>query len=174
MVSFSFSSWRILNKIVSFFFLPHCSISLFLSLLLLTFPSHSIISSYTVHFLAFFLSLCLRLVLPLLHFPLSNCFPDLLFLFLFHPPLFPFFYPPVRLHQELEERLRHHHHAELQSLREAHRQSIETLKQQSEQELQTLRFELEDEGKAMLGKVCVFGCSVFVCGCIHKNRLTHP
>lgn len=54
--------------------------------------------------------------------------------------------------QDLEERLRHHHHAELQSLREAHRQSIETLKQQSEQELQTLRFELEDEGKAMLGE----------------------
>uniref|UniRef100_H3DP92 Family with sequence similarity 184 member A n=1 Tax=Tetraodon nigroviridis TaxID=99883 RepID=H3DP92_TETNG len=58
---------------------------------------------------------------------------------------------PVR--QDLEERLRHHHHAELQSLREAHRQSIETLKQQSEQELQTLRFELEDEGKAMLASL---------------------
>lgn len=57
-----------------------------------------------------------------------------------------------RPHQELEERLRHHHQAELQSLREAHRQSIETLKQESEQELQTLRFELEDEGKAMLGE----------------------
>uniref|UniRef100_A0A8C9Y227 Family with sequence similarity 184 member A n=1 Tax=Sander lucioperca TaxID=283035 RepID=A0A8C9Y227_SANLU len=55
--------------------------------------------------------------------------------------------------KELEERLRHHHHAELQSLREAHRQSIETLKQQSEQELQTLRFELEDEGKAMLASL---------------------
>uniref|UniRef100_A0AAQ5X2T0 Protein FAM184A/B N-terminal domain-containing protein n=1 Tax=Amphiprion ocellaris TaxID=80972 RepID=A0AAQ5X2T0_AMPOC len=54
---------------------------------------------------------------------------------------------------KLEERLRHHHHAELQSLREAHRQSIETLKQQSEQELQTLRFELEDEGKAMLASL---------------------
>uniref|UniRef100_A0A8C6KGF5 Family with sequence similarity 184 member A n=1 Tax=Nothobranchius furzeri TaxID=105023 RepID=A0A8C6KGF5_NOTFU len=54
---------------------------------------------------------------------------------------------------ELEEHLRHHHHAELQSLREAHRQSIETLKQQSEQELQTLRFELEDEGKAMLASL---------------------
>lgn len=64
-------------------------------------------------------------------------------------------HPPVllcSLLQELEERLRHHHHAELQALREAHRQSIETLKQQSEQELQTLRFELEDEGKAMLGE----------------------
>lgn len=59
------------------------------------------------------------------------------------------------VHQELEERLRHHHHAELQSLREAHRHSIETLKQQSEQELQTLRFELEDEGKAMLGKLAL-------------------
>uniref|UniRef100_UPI000D30B795 protein FAM184A n=1 Tax=Maylandia zebra TaxID=106582 RepID=UPI000D30B795 len=55
--------------------------------------------------------------------------------------------------KDLEERLRHHHHAELQSLREAHRQSIETLKQQSEQELQTLRFELEDEGKAMLASL---------------------
>ncbi|KAM8832649.1 protein FAM184A isoform 2-T2 [Spinachia spinachia] len=55
--------------------------------------------------------------------------------------------------KELEERLRHHHHADLQSLREAHRQSIETLKQQSEQELQTLRFELEDEGKAMLASL---------------------
>ncbi|XP_056284275.1 protein FAM184A isoform X3 [Pseudoliparis swirei] len=55
--------------------------------------------------------------------------------------------------KELEVRLRHHHHAELQSLREAHRQSIETLKQQSEQELQTLRFELEDEGKAMLASL---------------------
>ncbi|XP_026174450.1 protein FAM184A [Mastacembelus armatus] len=55
--------------------------------------------------------------------------------------------------KELEERLRLHHHAELQSLREAHRQSIETLKQQSEQELQTLRFELEDEGKAMLASL---------------------
>uniref|UniRef100_A0A3Q3WQ44 Protein FAM184A/B N-terminal domain-containing protein n=1 Tax=Mola mola TaxID=94237 RepID=A0A3Q3WQ44_MOLML len=55
--------------------------------------------------------------------------------------------------KELEERLRHHHHAELQSLREAHRQSIETLKQHSEQELQTLRFELEDEGKAMLASL---------------------
>uniref|UniRef100_A0A7N8X7X3 Family with sequence similarity 184 member Ab n=1 Tax=Mastacembelus armatus TaxID=205130 RepID=A0A7N8X7X3_9TELE len=57
------------------------------------------------------------------------------------------------LEHELEERLRLHHHAELQSLREAHRQSIETLKQQSEQELQTLRFELEDEGKAMLASL---------------------
>uniref|UniRef100_A0A3Q1CR07 Protein FAM184A/B N-terminal domain-containing protein n=1 Tax=Amphiprion ocellaris TaxID=80972 RepID=A0A3Q1CR07_AMPOC len=57
------------------------------------------------------------------------------------------------MEHELEERLRHHHHAELQSLREAHRQSIETLKQQSEQELQTLRFELEDEGKAMLASL---------------------
>uniref|UniRef100_A0A671V2T5 Family with sequence similarity 184 member A n=1 Tax=Sparus aurata TaxID=8175 RepID=A0A671V2T5_SPAAU len=55
--------------------------------------------------------------------------------------------------RDLKERLRHHHHAELQSLREAHRQSIETLKQQSEQELQTLRFELEDEGKAMLASL---------------------
>uniref|UniRef100_A0A8D3DMB7 Family with sequence similarity 184 member A n=1 Tax=Scophthalmus maximus TaxID=52904 RepID=A0A8D3DMB7_SCOMX len=55
--------------------------------------------------------------------------------------------------KDLEERLRHHHHAELQSLREAHRQSLETLKQQSEQELQTLRFELEDEGKAMLASL---------------------
>ncbi|XP_046877089.1 protein FAM184A isoform X4 [Hypomesus transpacificus] len=55
--------------------------------------------------------------------------------------------------KELEERLRQHHHMELQSLREAHRQSIETLKQQSEQELQTLRFELEDEGKAMLASL---------------------
>uniref|UniRef100_A0AAV2KFA2 Protein FAM184A/B N-terminal domain-containing protein n=1 Tax=Knipowitschia caucasica TaxID=637954 RepID=A0AAV2KFA2_KNICA len=55
--------------------------------------------------------------------------------------------------KELEERIRHHHHVELQSLREAHRQSIETLKQQSEQELQTLRFELEDEGKAMLASL---------------------
>ncbi|XP_061900855.1 protein FAM184A isoform X2 [Entelurus aequoreus] len=55
--------------------------------------------------------------------------------------------------KDLEERLRHHHHAELQSLREAHRQSVETLKQQSEQELQTLRFELEDEGKAMLASL---------------------
>ncbi|XP_075893850.1 protein FAM184A isoform X2 [Nelusetta ayraudi] len=55
--------------------------------------------------------------------------------------------------KELEERLRHHHHADLQSLREAHRHSIETLKQQSEQELQTLRFELEDEGKAMLASL---------------------
>ncbi|XP_034055335.1 LOW QUALITY PROTEIN: protein FAM184A-like [Gymnodraco acuticeps] len=55
--------------------------------------------------------------------------------------------------KDLEERLRHHHHAELQSLRDAHRQSIETLKQQSEQELQTLRFELEDEGKAMLASL---------------------
>ena len=52
----------------------------------------------------------------------------------------------------MEERLRHQHHVDLQSLREAHRHSLETLKQQSEQELQTLRFELEDEGKAMLGK----------------------
>ncbi|XP_040016413.1 protein FAM184A isoform X2 [Gasterosteus aculeatus] len=55
--------------------------------------------------------------------------------------------------KELEERLRHHHHADLQSLRDSHRQSIETLKQQSEQELQTLRFELEDEGKAMLASL---------------------
>ncbi|KAL3052185.1 hypothetical protein OYC64_004856 [Pagothenia borchgrevinki] len=55
--------------------------------------------------------------------------------------------------KDLEERLRHHHHAELQTLRDAHRQSIETLKQQSEQELQTLRFELEDEGKAMLASL---------------------
>uniref|UniRef100_A0A8C6UHJ6 Family with sequence similarity 184 member A n=1 Tax=Neogobius melanostomus TaxID=47308 RepID=A0A8C6UHJ6_9GOBI len=55
--------------------------------------------------------------------------------------------------KDLEERLRHHHHGELQSLREAHRHSIETLKQQSEQELQTLRFELEDEGKAMLASL---------------------
>lgn len=55
--------------------------------------------------------------------------------------------------KELEERLRHHHHAELQSLREVHRHSIDTLKQQSEQELQTLRFELEDEGKAMLASL---------------------
>ncbi|KAK9531261.1 hypothetical protein VZT92_010696 [Zoarces viviparus] len=55
--------------------------------------------------------------------------------------------------KDLEERLRHHHHAELQSLREAHRQSIDTLKQQSEQELQTLRFELEDDGKAMLASL---------------------
>uniref|UniRef100_A0A8D3E9K5 Family with sequence similarity 184 member A n=1 Tax=Scophthalmus maximus TaxID=52904 RepID=A0A8D3E9K5_SCOMX len=55
--------------------------------------------------------------------------------------------------RDLKERLRHHHHAELQSLREAHRQSLETLKQQSEQELQTLRFELEDEGKAMLASL---------------------
>uniref|UniRef100_A0A3Q3DZ63 Family with sequence similarity 184 member A n=1 Tax=Hippocampus comes TaxID=109280 RepID=A0A3Q3DZ63_HIPCM len=55
--------------------------------------------------------------------------------------------------KELEERLRQHHHAELQSLREAHRHSVETLKQQSEQELQTLRFELEDEGKAMLASL---------------------
>ncbi|KAG7266394.1 hypothetical protein CRUP_004906, partial [Coryphaenoides rupestris] len=52
--------------------------------------------------------------------------------------------------KDVEERLRHQHHMDLQSLREAHRQSLETLKQQSEQELQTLRFELEDEGKAML------------------------
>lgn len=82
---------------------------------------------------------------------------------------FPHIIPPLStLHQELEERLRHHHHAELQSLREAHRQSIETLKQQSEQELQTLRFELEDEGKAMLGE----GCRVlWVCVevCKHKK-----
>ncbi|KAM9778954.1 protein FAM184A isoform 1-T1 [Syngnathus typhle] len=55
--------------------------------------------------------------------------------------------------KDLEERLRQHHHAELQSLREAHRHSVETLKQQSEQELQTLRFELEDEGKAMLASL---------------------
>ncbi|KAI4895692.1 hypothetical protein NFI96_024784 [Prochilodus magdalenae] len=55
--------------------------------------------------------------------------------------------------KELEERLRQHHHMELQSLREVHRQNIETLKQQSEQELQTLRFELEDEGKAMLASL---------------------
>ncbi|XP_034017733.1 protein FAM184A isoform X2 [Thalassophryne amazonica] len=55
--------------------------------------------------------------------------------------------------KDLEERLRHHHQAELQSLREAHRQTIETIKQQSEQELQTLRFELEDEGKAMLASL---------------------
>uniref|UniRef100_A0A8C6WWI5 Family with sequence similarity 184 member A n=1 Tax=Neogobius melanostomus TaxID=47308 RepID=A0A8C6WWI5_9GOBI len=55
--------------------------------------------------------------------------------------------------RDLKERLRHHHHGELQSLREAHRHSIETLKQQSEQELQTLRFELEDEGKAMLASL---------------------
>ena len=61
--------------------------------------------------------------------------------------------PPVSLcaGQDVEERLRHQHHVDLQSLREAHRHSLETLKQQSEQELQTLRFELEDEGKAMLG-----------------------
>lgn len=74
------------------------------------------------------------------------------------PPLYqpaPFSLLSV-VRQELEERLRHHHHAELQSLREAHRHSIETLKQQSEQELQTLRFELEDEGKAMLGKLAAF------------------
>uniref|UniRef100_G3NUD6 Family with sequence similarity 184 member A n=1 Tax=Gasterosteus aculeatus aculeatus TaxID=481459 RepID=G3NUD6_GASAC len=55
--------------------------------------------------------------------------------------------------RDLKERLRHHHHADLQSLRDSHRQSIETLKQQSEQELQTLRFELEDEGKAMLASL---------------------
>lgn len=142
--------------------------SLFLTVPLHFFPSHSIISSYTVHYLKFCLSLRLPVVLPLLRFPLSTCFPAPPLIVLLSRSPVPIFSSPSHFSQELEERLRHHHHAELQSLREAHRQSIETLKQQSEQELQTLRFELEDEGKAMLGNVFSV-CAWWMCLCVWEH-----
>lgn len=147
-----------------------------------TFLSHSIISSSVLNFPSTNLPPSLRLFPPTL-FSSFSLFSCPLFVPLCYPPLFPYLPPSLilplsYLHQELEERLRHHHHAELQSLREAHRQSIETLKQQSEQELQTLRFELEDEGKAMLGKVleCVWVCVCGWCGCVgaFSKKLHRP
>lgn len=59
--------------------------------------------------------------------------------------------------QALEERLKQEQREEVHALKEAHRRTLDILRQQSDQELQTLRFELEDEGKAKLGELPLFG-----------------